>query len=53
MGSSWNDHSGDLKSAYRDRNLRCYAFVIDRAGTCIRANTLVNFLIKNSQIFIF
>jgi hypothetical protein len=39
--SSWNDHTGDLKGAYRNRSLRCYAFVMDRAGTCIRANNLV------------
>ena len=39
--SSWNDHSGDMKGAYRNRLLRCYAFVMDRAGTCIRANNLV------------
>ena len=26
--SSWNDHSGDLKGAYHNRMLKCFAYVI-------------------------
>lgn len=39
MLSNWNDHSGDLSGAYHQRQLRCYAYVMD-TGICIRANNL-------------
>lgn len=48
--SSWNDHTGDLKDAYRNRLLRVYAFVMDRGGTCIRVNNLVSYCEVNRQI---
>ena len=28
--SSWNDHSGDLKGAYHNRMLKCFAYVIGK-----------------------
>ena len=47
--SSWNDHSGDLKGAYRERPLRCYAFV-QETGACYRANNLYSYCELNRQI---
>jgi hypothetical protein len=47
--SSWNDHIGDMKGAYRNRALRCYAYVMD-GGTCLRANTMQAYCELNRQI---
>jgi translation initiation factor eIF-2B subunit gamma len=47
--SFWNDHTGDLKDAYYNRPLRCYAFV-QETGSCFRANTLYSFCEINRQI---
>ena len=46
--SSWNQRPGDLKPNYRDRILRCYAYVLD-AGTCFRANTMYDFVDLNAK----
>ena len=49
--SSWNDHSASLKSAYMDRPLRCYGFLIDKGqGICLRANTLHAYIELNRKI---
>jgi len=48
--SSWNDHSGDLKGAYHNRMLKCFAYVIDGAGTCLRCNTMQSYWELNQQI---
>jgi len=48
--SSWNDHSGDLKEAYHGRMLRCFAYVIDGSGTCLRCNTMQSYWELNQQI---
>ena len=43
--SSWNEHSGALKSAYMNRPLRCYAYIMDKGhGTCLRANHLYTYM---------
>ena len=47
--SSWNDHIGDMKGAYRNRPLRCFAYVMD-GGTCIRANTLHAYVELNRHV---
>ncbi len=47
--SSWNDHVGDLKDAYRNRPLRCYAYVME-GGTCLRANNMHTYVELNRQI---
>ena len=31
--SFWNDHIGDMKESYRNRPLRCFAYIIE-GGTC-------------------
>ena len=49
--SSWNDHSSSLKSAYMDRPLRCYGFIIDKGqGICLRANNLHAYIELNRKI---
>ena len=49
--SSWNDHSSSLKSAYMDRPLRCYGFLIDKGqGICLRANNLHAYIELNRKI---
>ena len=49
--SSWNDHSSALKSAYMDRPLRCYGFIIDKGqGICLRANNLHAYIELNRKI---
>ena len=49
--SSWNDHSSALKSAYMDRPLRCYGYLIDKGqGICLRANNLHAFIELNRKI---
>ncbi|TRY75345.1 hypothetical protein TCAL_04586 [Tigriopus californicus] len=47
--STWTDHTGDLKGAYRNRPLRVYAHVMD-TGTCLRANNLYAYCELNRQI---
>ena len=47
--SSWNDHIGDMKDAYRKRYLKCFAYVMD-GGTCIRANTMQAYCELNHKI---
>lgn len=47
--STWNDHFGDLKGAYRNRPLRVYAHVMD-TGICLRANNLYAYCELNRQI---
>jgi len=49
--SSWNDHSSALKSAYMDRPLRCYGYLIDKGqGVCLRANNLHAYIELNRKI---
>ena len=49
--SSWNDHSGALKSAYMNRPLRCYAYVMDKGqGMCLRANNLYSYVELNRKV---
>jgi len=49
--SSWNDHSSSLKSAYMDRPLRCYGFLMDKGqGICLRANNLHAYIELNRKI---
>ena len=47
--SSWNDHIGDMKDAYRKRSLKCFAYIME-GGTCIRANTMQAYCELNRQI---
>eukprot|EP00095_Tigriopus_kingsejongensis_P007546 maker-scaffold104_size368486-snap-gene-2.29 protein:Tk07546 transcript:maker-scaffold104_size368486-snap-gene-2.29-mRNA-1 annotation:"translation initiation factor eif-2b subunit gamma" len=47
--SSWSDHNGDMKDAYRHRPLRCYAHIME-GGTCLRANNLYAYCELNRQI---
>ena len=47
--SSWNDHVGDLKDAYRGRPLRCFAYIVE-SGTCIRTNNIYSYCDANRQI---
>lgn len=48
--SSWNPKPGDLQSSYKDRILRCYAYVVDQgAGICARVNTLQNLVDLNKK----
>ena len=47
--SSWNQRPGDLQSNYKDRVLRCYAYVVDGVGTCARANTMYQLVDLNRK----
>jgi len=51
--SSWNPRPGDLQSSYKDRILRCFAYVLDGSGStgnnCVRVNTLYNFVDLNRK----
>ena len=47
--SSWNDHIGDMKDAYRKRSLKCFAYIME-GGTCIRANTMQTYCELNRQM---
>lgn len=47
--SSWNDHIGDLKDAYRGRPLRCYAYIME-GGTCMRANNMYTYCELNRRM---
>ena len=47
--SSWNDHQGDMKGPYRNRSLKCFAYVSE-GGTCLRANTMQAYVELNRQI---
>ena len=47
--SCWNDHIGDMKDSYRNRPLRCFAYIME-GGTCMRANTMQAYCELNRQI---
>jgi hypothetical protein len=48
--SSYNDHTGDMKPAYHDDPIRCYAFLAPSDKFGIRANTVATYCDINRKV---
>lgn len=47
--SSYNDHFGDVKSAYHGDVIKCYSFIPNNFG--LRVNSLASFCLANTLFF--
>lgn len=48
--SAFNDHMGDLKSAYQEDCIRCYAYVAPKDSFAVRVNTLNAYWSVNAKV---
>ncbi|CAH2010654.1 unnamed protein product [Acanthoscelides obtectus] len=48
--SAYNDHIGDLKPAYHDDSIRCYAYIAPKDAFGVRVNTMMNYWTVSGKI---